>query len=360
MFPRDTKFCTKCPVILKLGNGENTYSVTFKNETYDVDDKTKIYPIICDIMKNQIDQNEITTEEITINIVEPHLPVFEYYDLPGIVSYPLENNKKTIDICKSYIDKKNTIILCVVPATVTRLTTCQSVALIKELKMESDTILALTMTDRLQQDNIGELLIDRLTNSSDELKNLNFSGCIAVINRVHNDICNLSENDKNEEKWFNNNIISNIPTEMHEELALIKKNIGIANMIYRIDELYNNYIIKEWKPRVSQMIDEKIHTINKSINLLGIPIDQMTDSYKDNIISYIYDNISTNTNMRPHLCTDMCNNNNCINYLDTHTISYHIIDTLAKLDLRAYYLHLWENDFRVRISIFFKKKPFRN
>lgn len=61
-----------------------------------------------------------------------------------------ETAKITTDLCRKYLNERNSIVLYVVPATTTRLTSCQSIALISEMGMEQNCILALTMADRLR------------------------------------------------------------------------------------------------------------------------------------------------------------------------------------------------------------------
>jgi len=57
-------------------------------------------------------------------------------NVSGIRTYPEEIAELSVNICKKYLSDKNSIVLCVVPCTTTRLTSCQSIALIKETKME--------------------------------------------------------------------------------------------------------------------------------------------------------------------------------------------------------------------------------
>ena len=261
IFPRGTGICTKCPVHLKLNNSPITeYSIEYRGNIVKINDKQKIYNIIKKYL-DEIGDCNISNDEIIINIAEPNLPVFEFFDLPGIVSYPPENAKSTLELSKKYLQEKNTIVLCVVPATITRLTSCQSIALIKEMGMEENSILALTMADRVQPINIPELLINRLLNTTDELNNLNFSGCVAVVNRTHDDKFSLEENDRNEINWFQENIMSGIPESYRKESQIIFDNITINNLIKQLDKLYSKYIEKEWKPTVIQRITDKKNKI---------------------------------------------------------------------------------------------------
>jgi hypothetical protein len=115
-----------------------------------------------------------------------------------------------------------------------RLTCCQSIALIKEMNMQHNTILALTMVDRLQPENMEDLLIKRIIQSSDEIKDLDFNGCIGIINRVHLTNKTLQENDILERKWFDENILNEIPEEYIDYKSIIENNLTITNLLQSI------------------------------------------------------------------------------------------------------------------------------
>lgn len=275
LFPRDSKLCTKCPVHVKLTHGSSKYIVslpdttkTNTNKVIKIENKHDIYTIISDYM-NKLPTDHISETEITIDITDNNIPTFEFYDLPGIRTYPAETAETTTKLCKKYLTDKNAIVLCVVPASTTRLTSCQSIALITEMGMEHNCILALTMSDRLQPENIEELLIKRIIQTSDELKGLNFAGYIAVVNRIHSDLCSLAENDDIENKWFYENILEHMPDEYKDYETKIKENITIANLVLKMDQLYNNFIHIDWKPRILQTISEKINRLTNDYEKLG-------------------------------------------------------------------------------------------
>lgn len=272
LFPRDSKLCTKCPVHVKLTHGSSKYIVSLPdtnfNKVIEIENKHDIYTIISDYM-NKLPTDHISETEITIDITDNDIPTFEFYDLPGIRTYPAETAETTIKLCKKYLTDKNAIVLCVVPASTTRLTSCQSIALINEMGMEHNCILALTMSDRLQPENIEELLIKRIIQTSDELKGLNFAGYIAVVNRIHSDLCSLDENDNIEHTWFYENILEHMPEEYKEYETKIKENITISNLVLKMDQLYNNFIHKDWKPRILQTITEKINRLTNDYEKLG-------------------------------------------------------------------------------------------
>ena len=284
IFPRDSKICTKCPIHLKLSNSPSAIcSIAFNGNKEESCDKHDIYEKIINIMKS-IPDDDISEDEIVVKISDVNLPTFEFYDLPGIRAYPQKSFETTTKLCRKYLQDKNSIVLCVVPATITRLTSCQSIALIQEMHMEPNTILALTMIDRLQLENIEELLIKRILKTSDEVIDLTFAGIVAVVNRLHVDVVSLSENDDVENKWFEKNIVSCIPDEYMDYADDIKESTTVNNLISKIDDLYDEFIKKDWKPRILTMIDCKIDVLTKQLEKLGKPPNELDFSEITRII----------------------------------------------------------------------------
>jgi GTPase SAR1 family protein len=281
LFPRDGSICTKCPIKVKLQNGKPSYSIQLHGDTIEkLENKKDIYPIVQNYM-NSLSDDFISENEIIINITDIDVPDFEFYDLPGIRTYPLEIAKLSVNICKKYLTDKNSIVLCVVPCTTTRLTSCQSIALITEAKMEHNTILALTMTDRLQAENIGELLINRIIDKTDELNGIKFANYIAVVNRSQYTNYTLEESDHREKEWFNKNIYQCIPNKYRQYTKQIIKNTTISNLLKSMDNLYNHFIHTDWIPRMLIEMRTKEETIKKEINELGTIIT------KDNFIEML-------------------------------------------------------------------------
>jgi hypothetical protein len=121
-----------------------------------LENKKDIYPIVQNYM-NSLSNEIISENEIIINITDIDVHNFEFYDLPGIRTYPQTVADISVNICKKYLSDKNSIVLCVVPCTTTRLTSCQSIALIKEAKMEHKTIIIKKIKDFLNN-NLSQCL----------------------------------------------------------------------------------------------------------------------------------------------------------------------------------------------------------
>lgn len=270
LFPRDSKLCTKCPIHIKLINGPKKYKISYyeNNKLIEliIKDKNDIYKIVESYMQKL---NDIIEKEIIIEISDIDIVSFELLDLPGIRSFPVDSQIITTKLYKKYLCDKNSIVLCVVPATTTRLTSCQSIALVSEMKMEKNCILALTMTDRLQTENIEDLLIKRILNMTDELDGLCFASCVAVVNRTNNNIYSLEENDINEVKWFETNILNGIPNDYMQYEKQIMENITIINLIKKMNELYSEFMKTEWKPRILSQITNKMEKIKLKYKNLG-------------------------------------------------------------------------------------------
>ena len=263
LFPSDSKLCTKCPIKVKLQNGKPSYSIQLPNDTIQqLENKKDIYPIVQKYM-NSLSNDFISENEIIINITDIDVPDFEFYDLPGIRTYPHKIAKLSVNICKKYLSDKNSIVLCVVPCTTTRLTSCQSIALITEAKMEHNTILALTMTDRLKLENIEELLINRIIYKTDELNGIKFANCLAVVNRTQYTNYSLDESDEMEKKWFDKNIYQCIPEEYEEFREQIIQRTTISNVLKNMDNLFNHFIHTDWIPRMKNEMRSKEEIINK-------------------------------------------------------------------------------------------------
>lgn len=290
VFPRDRNICTKCPIKLKLFCSDvEEYKIIYNNNYYVFNNKNEIIHKITDIMK-LIDN--IIDDEIIIEIYQPNIYNFEFIDLPGIREYPQELRETSKNLVNKYLMDDNTIILCVIPCNCPRLTTSQALGMIIDANKIENTIIALTMTDLVHEDDKEVLIINRILKKSDEFINLNVPACIAVINRTHLNKISLEEAEKKENEWFNKNILDFINKDNKQIIIDINNNIKIVNILNNLDKLFHNFICNKWKYTTLSDITPLIDNFKQEYNNLGdINLnyhDIINHINNNNIIDYDY------------------------------------------------------------------------
>ena len=256
IFPIDKSLCTKCPIKIELVNSSiNEYVIVFKDKTIKLTDieKTKLH--IHAIM-NKIDG--IVDDELYVKISNEYVINSTFYDLPGIIEYPADMREKSKNIINKYINQPNTLIICVIPANTTRLTSNQALGMINDANKTKDCIIALTMVDLLHNDDI-ELFIDRILLKNNEVKSLNIKKIIGVISHKNKDI--------NENVWFENNLLNTIDESFVKEQ--VKKVITLENLLISVDEMFNDFISTNWKTVAISKTNEKIMELENDYNNLG-------------------------------------------------------------------------------------------
>jgi hypothetical protein len=256
IFPIDSNISTKVPIKLELINSnEEKYIITFQNNTVNFNKKEDILEYVENIMKDLKDL--ILEDELNIKFYHPNVFNYIFYDLPGIREFPENLRIQTKNITNKYINKPNTLIICVVPATSTRLTSNQALGMVIDSNKCNDCIIALTMVDKLQDYEFEEKLLNRILNKSDELNNINIEKIIGVI----------SNNNINEINWFNNNIIRYIE-DNNNKLKVIE-NLTLNQLLIQLDIKYHNYIKNNWKQKALIQIDKSINKLNQDYSILG-------------------------------------------------------------------------------------------
>jgi hypothetical protein len=275
LFPIDKKRCTKTPIKLELINCEiEHYEIIYKDDVQKIQ-KHEILNRITNIMNGII---KISNDEIHVKVYHPEVVNNIFYDLPGIIEFPEEDRIASKALVTKYINEPDTLIMVVIPATCTRLTSNQALGMVIDAKKIENCILVLTMPDLINnEDDIDDLLVKRLLLTSDEIININIKKIIAVINN----------NNIDENKWFNDNIFSKLNNGYKKEKKIINNNITINNLLLLIDNMYHDHICTNWKTTTIEKIKSRIITIENKIKELG-------DKHLtlDEIMKYIYDKIN--------------------------------------------------------------------
>ena len=276
VFPRGKTFTTRMPVRLLLTTcqeGDTKVSVLFKGVEHKGHATDDILGLVDDIM-NDLPDDEITDAELTIRIHEPNIPTFSFIDLPGIRAFPPAMAARSKQLVSSYLARPNILVMCVVPAPTQRLTTVDAIAMVLALNKAAETVVALTMTDKVNEENMAELVLDRLSGSSTELQGTGLAACVATVNRTHDDGWTLAEVDELEGHWFANTFSSR--KEMYSRL---QKQMTQAGVVRLLDEFYHKYICRAWRPRALIKITAMQTTTRQHLEQLG-PADVSADELR--------------------------------------------------------------------------------
>jgi hypothetical protein len=277
IFPIDRNLCTKCPIKIELINSNvEEYLIIFKNDEIRLTDKEKTKLHVGAIM-NKIDN--IIEDELYIKISNKYVINSTFYDLPGIIEYPAEMRDKSKNIINKYINQPNTLIICVIPANTTRLTSNQALGMVNDANKTKDCLIALTMVDLLHNDDI-EIFTDRILLRNNEVKNLNIKKIIGIISHKNKDI--------NENIWFENNLLNNI-----DDIVLkneIKKNITLENLLIAVDDMFNDFISTNWKNDAITKTTIQINKLENELETLGknTTLNELLDFIKSIITNNNY------------------------------------------------------------------------
>ena len=261
IFPRNKTLCTKQPIHLTLKNND-VENYTLNKISINKDDIRKT--IEDEFLKNKT----IVNQPIDVCISGKNLIDFEFIDFPGLCSHPPNFKKSSISLTESHL-KDNNIILCVIPSNVTHLSSYDPIALIEKHNMKKNTILVFTMADKVIEEDIGENILARILNESDEIDTSEYLACSVIINRSHTNNKSLVENDRFSDQWFNKNVLEKIP-DSHDKKDEIKSMLGVTNLINNLNVFYKNFIDNQWIPTTISRLENNINNCKKELNNLGI------------------------------------------------------------------------------------------
>lgn len=306
--------------------------------------KEDIYAKVCGIM-SVIPHNEITDRYVEIDIYDNNLPDLQICVLPSFMQFD-DNPKisdKILNLYKNYLQINKIIVLCAISATLSSLFSSRSLQLIKQMNVESNCIIALTMIDKLNLYNIESNLIKRILKIDKEIVDLNFSSCVAVINKTDIYQHNLKENDAFESNWFNINIINCMPTEYIDRILNIKNNITIKKLLQTTCNLYKNKYVEVSLPVLVNIKSEMTSELN------NLQPDSITKEELEKYLLNIFD-IDTVTLKFTDMNIDCANN--CIGKrnVDSAESKYRYCDCNNHLILLLTNKSDLEVDFSSRIN----------
>ncbi len=200
------------------------------------------------------------------------VPTLELVDLPGIQMYPSKLYKQTTELVNSYINTPNTLVLCVVDATIPSLDSSMAVKVVRDAGKLDRTILALTKADLVRDEvSIVEQIFDRVLGQSAESKDLpGLAGCVAVVNRISQDHMTLLEAETSEQdvlnRLFADPAEAYAPSEVQEQL---RSNTTTSQLIAKLDSLFHQHIVDSWTPSALSYIQSKLAKMEQKMANLG-------------------------------------------------------------------------------------------
>ena len=201
----------------------------------------------------------------TIHPVQVDVPTLELIDLPGVQVFPEESQSCTTNLVSAYLNKPDTLVLCVVDATIPSLTDSVALGMVRAANKLPNTILALTKSDLVRSEfEIVERIFERVLGSSSDNQYLSgLAGCVAVANRNHTDHLSLVEADVEERCCFkamlDDPAEAYAPAEIQQKL---KDNMTIRQLILKVDRLFHNFIVKRWEACCAHLLGahERVNT----------------------------------------------------------------------------------------------------
>eukprot|EP00727_Mastigamoeba_balamuthi_P004936 m51a1_g14440 hypothetical protein (586) ;mRNA; r:561600-563511 len=263
VFPRDARTCTRCPVVLRLVNhpsGDSSTSVRFRGKEWTLQGPDEILARAKAVMEEIGDR--IVADELTIEIRQPNIPTFTFVDLPGIRAYPPDAKQQTERLARTYLREAGCLVICVASATVPRLNSLQGIAMVLEEHKEKDTVLALTMADKVREQDFGEQVVGRLLGRTDDCEG-HFRDVVAVINRDSSDRVSLATNDDAEARAFNALLVAHTsdpagPARLRADAHEASLRMTVGRLVEKVDCMYHDYICRNWKARALEQVQKLI------------------------------------------------------------------------------------------------------
>eukprot|EP00899_Mesostigma_viride_P007755 jgi/Mesvir1/16981/Mv12238-RA.1 len=282
MFPRDVSACTRAPIRFILVHAtDELIMVVFRGVSTRLARKEDVLGHLQGVMDSLVDEQgnpTITDEEVVVTLHSPEVPDFELVDLPGIREFPENLAKLSKALSLKYITSPYSLIVCVIPAPNPRLTSSQALGMVIDNEKQANTILALTMADRVQPKSLEQLLLSRVTGVSNEIAELKgLAGCVAVINRSEQDESSLQEAEVEEARLFDEVIAYMVDVGLDDRYPVDKVASAVTsgNLMRMLDGLFRRFISDNWKPRALEDLARQSQEAAQELLRLGTPVDQL-------------------------------------------------------------------------------------
>ncbi|XP_060689810.1 interferon-induced GTP-binding protein Mx-like [Hemiscyllium ocellatum] len=276
--PRGKGIVTRCPLELKLKKaaGDKPWKgeIRYREYVKSLDRANQVEDEILQAQDVLTENTPISSELISLTVESNNAPDLTLIDLPGIARVPVGNQPQDIGkmikkLIKSYIQRKETIILVVIPCTVDIVTT-EALKMAHEFDSEGERTLGILTKPDLIDKGTEEEIIKILDNNVVPLK----KGYILVKCRGQSEL----------------NANTTMSTALEEEIAFLQNSStfrplldkGIASFEHLSEKLTSELIhkIKAWLPIMEEALREKVIQVKDKLHELGGNIPQEAGARK--------------------------------------------------------------------------------
>ena len=313
LFPTDTGVCTRCPIkvslrplsssVLHSKQGKekkrkaaaeeeeeeeemhDIYTISYydietqEKHTFTMNTDTELRKHISTIFQN-IEQHTTygyDEREIEISIQTKRTKTqMEFIDIPGIVSYPEEKRKFTLELTDKYIQDPTVLVLCIAEAPISSLTGYFPISKIMEANIGKRSMIVLTKSDKVSEQDWKHSCTDRVLKTSKDL--LSFQSEVFLVcnrdNRTKHTLIQQEqiENDffQNSVQKFQNELIHSTTTNQYDPVLVdrYQAHLGIQNVITYQQKFFTNHVLHHWVPLMKQTMQQQIQLMTIRRNVL--------------------------------------------------------------------------------------------
>ncbi|XP_067848494.1 interferon-induced GTP-binding protein Mx3-like [Heptranchias perlo] len=270
--PRGTGVVTRCPLELKLKRAEVGKPwkgrISYRNFVKTLDHSNQVEEEILKAQDILVEDISVSSELISLQIESTSTPDLTLIDMPGIIRVPTGNQPQDIGdmtkkLIKTYIQRKETIILVVIPCTVDIATT-EALKMAQEVDPEGERTLGVLTKPDLIDRGTEEDIIRIIENKTVPLK----KGYMLVKCRGQSEL----------------NANTTMPAALEEEIRFLNSSRlfrplldkGLASFNHLSDKLTTELIqqIVNWLPNIEEALREKIIDTTKQLEKLGRDIPE--------------------------------------------------------------------------------------
>ena len=207
------------------------------------------------------------------NLLQVNVPTFDFIDLPGIQSLPEEDRIQTERLVNSYISDSNTLVLCVMEGTDAVLDKGNALKVVIDANKLGSTILALTKSDKVHEDDTEDYIFKRILLEPGSTPALleGLKGCVAVVNRKHQDSALTLEQAADKELQVFAQMLHE--AEGDYKAAAMQRRLGkrmtSKQLVVMLNKMYHAHITSKWVDETLTLIADEASKVKGSLQELG-------------------------------------------------------------------------------------------